>query len=257
MVAERLPDRLADLLLAEEAEFQGVVFAAGADVVDEQVVLGDLVPLFGVVPVPPGVGDQEAVPVDQGVVDRDHPLVAVAGGGVLLEQFQPPPVEGLAIPHGLGKEAVEAGLVGGLGELVMDAQDGLPLGDEEPGQVLGEVAALALVSEEITVLSQGVLDDPGELDDPWHDQMLRSPTAPERMRAKRADFAYFDAAARQIAKPQYRLRCGFFSGGAPRVDRWRAFSRSVWTRSFRISRRWKTHALPSICSTPWSVWSSS
>src|SRR5512142_2667801 len=60
-------------------------------------------------------------------------------------------------------------LVGGLGELVMDAQDGLPLGDEEPGEVLGEVAALALVSEEITVLSQGVLDDPGELDDPWHD----------------------------------------------------------------------------------------
>jgi hypothetical protein len=132
--------------------------AAGADVGAEEGVLGDLVPLFGVVAVPSGVGDQQAVPVDQGVVDRDDPLVALAGGGVLLEQFQPPPVEGLDLAHGLGEEAVEAGLVGGLGELVMDAQDGLPLGDEEPGEVRGEVATLALVGEEIPVLSQGVLE---------------------------------------------------------------------------------------------------
>jgi hypothetical protein len=51
MVTERLLQRLADLLLAEEAELQGIVFAAGADVVDEEVVRGDLVPLLGVVPV--------------------------------------------------------------------------------------------------------------------------------------------------------------------------------------------------------------
>ena len=58
MVAERFPHRLADVLLAEEAELQGVMLAAGADVVDEEVVLGDLVPLLGVVPEPAGVGDQ-------------------------------------------------------------------------------------------------------------------------------------------------------------------------------------------------------
>ena len=41
-----LLEGFADLLLAEEAEFQRVVFAAGANVVDEEVVLGDLVPFL-------------------------------------------------------------------------------------------------------------------------------------------------------------------------------------------------------------------
>ena len=191
MVAERLLDRLADLLLAEEAELQRVVLAAGADVVDEEVVLGDLVPLLGMVPEPSGVGDQLAVPVDEGVVDGDDALVAVAGGRVLLEPFQSPLVEGLDVPAGLGEEAVEAGLIGGLGELVMDSEDGLPLGDEESGEVLGEVAALALVGEEIAVLVQGILDELGEFDDPWHDEMLRSPTAPEQIRGETERFCLF------------------------------------------------------------------
>jgi hypothetical protein len=52
------------------------------------------------------------------------------------------------------------------------------------GLILGEVAALTLVGEEVTVLSQGVLDKLGKLDDPWHNQMLRSPTAPERIEGK-------------------------------------------------------------------------
>ena len=100
VVAERLLQGLADLLLAEEAELQGIVLAAGADVVGEEVVLGDLVPLLGVVPEPAGVGDQLAVAVDQGVVDGDDALVAVARGRVLLQQFQPSLVERLDVPVG-------------------------------------------------------------------------------------------------------------------------------------------------------------
>ena len=182
---------VADLLLAEEAELQRVVLAAGADVVDEEVVLGDLVPLLGVVPEPAGVGDQHPVAVDQGVVDGDDALVAVASGGVLLEQVQAPAVEVVDVPRGLGEEAVEAGLVGGPGELAMDAEDGLPLGDEEAGEVLGEVAALALVGEEVAVLGQGVLDELGELDDSWHEQMLRSPTAPGQIGFKTGRLCLF------------------------------------------------------------------
>ena len=98
MVAERLLEGFADLLLAEEAEFQRVVFAAGANVVDEEVVLGDLVPFLGVIPEPAGVGDQLAVPVDQGVVDGDDAVVAIAGERVLLEPFQSSLVERLDIP---------------------------------------------------------------------------------------------------------------------------------------------------------------
>ncbi len=78
MVAERFLQSFADLLLAKEAEFQGVVLTADADVVDEEVILSDFVPLLGVIPVPTGVGDQQAVPVDQGVVDGDYAVVTVA-----------------------------------------------------------------------------------------------------------------------------------------------------------------------------------
>ena len=116
MVAERLLEGFADLLLAEEAEFQRVVFAAGANVVDEEVVLGDLVPFLGVIPEPAGVGDQLAVPVDQGVVDGDDAVVAIAGERVLLEPFQSSLVERLDIPGDLGHEPVETGLIGGLGK---------------------------------------------------------------------------------------------------------------------------------------------
>ncbi len=167
------------------------MLAGGADVVDEQVVLGDLVPLLGVVPVPPGVGDQQAVPVDQGVVDGDDALVAVAGGRVHLEQFQASAVEVVDVPHGLREEAVEARLIGGLSELIMDTEDGLPLGDEEPGEVLGEVAALALIGEEVGVPGQGVPDELGVLDNSWHEQMLRSPTAPEPIRGEMGRFYLF------------------------------------------------------------------
>jgi len=205
MVAERLLDRLADLLFAKEAEFQGVVLAGGADVVDEEVVLGDLVPLLGVVPVPPGIGDQHPVPVDEGVVDGDDALVAVAGGRIFLERLQPPIVEGLGVPPGVGEVAIEAGLIGGPCELVVDAQDGLPLGDEEPGEVFGEVATLAFVGEEVAVLSQGILDQLGEFDDPRHDRMLRSPKAPERFGVETSRFCLFYHPRRTVCKTPDRI----------------------------------------------------
>ena len=121
--------------------------------------------------------------VDQGIVDGDDALVAVAGRGVFLEEFQAALVERLDVPVGVGEEAVEAGLVGGLGELPVDAEDVLAVGDEQAGEVLGEVAALGLVGEEVAVL-EGFLNDLGELDDASHEQMLRTPFAPGENRSK-------------------------------------------------------------------------
>jgi hypothetical protein len=88
-------------------------------------------------------------------------------------------------------DAYEAGLVGGVCELVMDAQDGLPLGDDQAREVFGEVAALTLVGEEVAVLGQSLLDEPGELDDAWHDRMPRSPTAPEQIEGKAGRITLF------------------------------------------------------------------
>jgi hypothetical protein len=191
LVAERFLQRLADLLLAEEAELSRVVLAAGADVIEEQGVLGDLVRLLGVIPVPSGIGKEQAVPIDHGVVDGDDARIAGAGEGILLEPLQASLVEGLGIPDGLGEVAIEAGLIGGPGELVRDPEDRLALGNDQSGQVLGAVAALALVGEEVTGVGQGVLDQLGKLNNPWQDPRLRSPTAPERIEGKTGSLYLF------------------------------------------------------------------
>ena len=76
---------LTEFFLAKAAELQRIVLAAGADVVDEQVVMGDLIPLFGVIPEPADIRDQHPVMVDQRIVDGDNALVAVPGDGILLQ----------------------------------------------------------------------------------------------------------------------------------------------------------------------------
>ena len=149
------------------------MLAAGADVVGEEIVVGDLVSLLDVVPEPTGIGDQQAVAVDQSVVDRDHPLLAIAGAGLVLEEFQAALIQGLDVPGGLGQEAIETGLVGGLGEFSMDAQDGLALSDHQSGEVFGEMAPLGLIGEQVPKLIEGVVNDRREVDDGWHDQVLR------------------------------------------------------------------------------------
>ena len=73
----------------------------------------------------------------------------------------------------------------------IDPEDGLALGDHQSGEVLGEMPALAFVGEEVAVLGHGVLNHRGEFDDPWHDQMLRSPTAPEAIRVEMSRFYLF------------------------------------------------------------------
>ena len=162
------------------------------NVVDEEVVLGDLVPFLGVIPERAGVGDQLAVPVDQGVVDGDDAVVAIAGERVLLEPFQSSLVERLDIPGDLGHEPVETGLIGGLGELVMDSQDGLPLCDEESGEVFGEVAALTLVGAEIAVLVEGT-ERPWGFDDPGMTICSAVQLRQSQSEEKWSGFTYFNA----------------------------------------------------------------
>src|SRR5262245_33693740 len=78
------------ILLAEATEFQGIVLARRTDVVGNQIVM-----------------------VDQRVINRDHTMRGVVGGGVALQEVQAPLVERLFIPLNLSNPAVETGLVGG------------------------------------------------------------------------------------------------------------------------------------------------
>jgi len=163
----------AGLFLDEPAELQRVVLAGGADVVDDQVVVGDLVPLLGVIPEPAGVLDELAVVVDQGIVQGNNPLGAVAGGGVLLPLGQPGLVEPPGVPEALGRDpAIEARLIGGDGKLAVDARNVLPVGHQQPGQVFGKMLAFGFVLKELPELGQGLFDDGRIIDDCRHGRIL-------------------------------------------------------------------------------------
>src|SRR5438034_6948290 len=173
MVLEGSVARLALLTLLEAAEVQGVMFARGADVVGDQVVVGNLVALRGVVPEPADVVNQLAGVVDQGVVQGNGAVVAVAGVGVFLQQVKPPLVEGLDVPGFVVDKAVEAGRVGGAGELGVDASDRLAGSDKQASQVLGEVAALRLIVEQVAEVLQGFLNHLREVYDAGHGSTSR------------------------------------------------------------------------------------
>src|SRR5215210_4061024 len=123
---------------AKAAKVQGIMLAAGADIVDEQVILSDLVTLLGVVPEIAGIGDEQACVIDQSIVDGDDTLVRIAASRITLQEVETAIVEGFAIPVSLSQEAIEARLIGGLSEFGVDAQDVFALGDEQAGEVFAE-----------------------------------------------------------------------------------------------------------------------
>ena len=154
----------------------------------------------------------------------------------MLELVQPSLIQGLDIPGSLGEEAIEAGLIGGPGELVVDTQDGLAVGDHQPGEILGEVTTLGLVREEVAEVVEGVEDQLGEFDDPWHDRMLRDPTAPEPIRQKPTRFAYFTNVVGWFAKDQLPR--------SPISTRW------PWNRSWPTCSRRPAQAGPEDAGRP-------
>src|SRR5262245_27073806 len=92
------------VLLAETAELQGIVFAAGADIVNKDVIVGDLVAFLGMVPEPTSVLDQLALVVDERIVEGDDPLVTVARSWVLLQEVETALIKQLRVPVGVGEE---------------------------------------------------------------------------------------------------------------------------------------------------------
>ena len=158
----------AGLLLAEAAELQWVVLAGGTDVVGDQVIMGDQMTLFGMIPEPAGIFNQLAVVVDQCVIDRDDAVGGIACGRVVLQEREPALVEGGVIPVDLSNPAVQAGLVGGDGKLTIDATHSFAFSDEQAGQILREMPTLRLVGKQICVLGQEILYDRREFHNRWH-----------------------------------------------------------------------------------------
>ena len=65
-------------------------------------------------------------------------------------------------------EAMEAGLVRGVRKLTVEARDVLACGDEQAGELVGEVAALGFVGQQVAELLERFLNDGGEVDDAGH-----------------------------------------------------------------------------------------
>lgn len=130
---------IALLFLAEAAEVERIVLAGGVNVVGEQIVVRDQVPLVGVVPEPTGILDQLAVVVDERVVDGNRAVVAIARLRVVLQPLEAVGIDVVGLPWCLGQPAVEAGLVRAIGEFARDATDRLVLSNQQASKVLGEV----------------------------------------------------------------------------------------------------------------------
>src|ERR1700723_297990 len=106
--------------------------------------------------------------VNQSVVDGNDTLGAVAGRGFLLQEAEAAVVELADVPGGLGEEAVEAGLVRGLGKLAVDATDVLAFGPEQTGEVFSEMATLRFVGQQVAEVPESLFDHCGEVDDTGH-----------------------------------------------------------------------------------------
>src|SRR5437016_2832314 len=74
MVLERNLRTLAKVLLLKTTELQRIMLAAGANVIDNEIIVGDLITLLGMIPEPAHIRNEFAAMVDQGVVNRDDPL---------------------------------------------------------------------------------------------------------------------------------------------------------------------------------------
>ena len=173
VVIAKLDSLLLTLLTLDEAiELQGIVLLRGADVVDNQVVMGYLVPLFGVIPEIADVLDKLAGVIDQYIVDGDDPVHAETGIGAFLQPCDASEVQCFLIPIGLCDPAIEARLVAGDGEFAVDGRDVLLTGDDQPGEVFSEMPSLRLVGEEWGEFVQDFLDDRRKLYNSRHGAVL-------------------------------------------------------------------------------------
>jgi len=160
------------LLFDELVKIQWIMLAGRTDVVGNDIVMGNLVSLFSMIPEAAGVLNVFAVVINQGIVDGNNALRAVTGIRAFLEPGQTFQVKGLFIPVAAGYPAVQAGLVRGDGKFPVDGRDVFLVGDHQAGQVLGEMAAFGFIGEQIPQAAEGFLDDDWKFNDSWHRNIL-------------------------------------------------------------------------------------
>jgi len=89
-------------------------------------------------------------------------------------------LENLDIPIRASEEAIEAGLIGSCGELAIGTKDDFALDNHQAVEILSEMPALTLNGEDLTVMGDCVVHDLREFENPWHEQRLHHPCAPDQ-----------------------------------------------------------------------------
>lgn len=77
---------LAGFSFAEAAAFERVMFARGADVVDDQIVVRNEMAFVGMIPEISDILDELSVMADEDIIKGDDPLLRISGRRVALEQ---------------------------------------------------------------------------------------------------------------------------------------------------------------------------
>ena len=173
VIAEFLLQLNAGFLLDESAELQRIMFAVGTDVMGDQIIVSDFIPLLGMIPEPADVVDELAVMIDQRVVDGDDALYTVRSGRIFLQPGEAGVIELFDIPEAVaGDPSVETGLIGRESEEAIDVGDIFPVRNEQPGKIFSEMLPFRLVFEERAELNESFFDDARKIDDSRHRWIL-------------------------------------------------------------------------------------
>jgi len=156
------------LFLDEASELKRIMFSGSADIIGDEVVVGNLETLLGMIPERTDIFNECANMVDEDIIKGNNTLIAVGGRRVFLQPSQAFGIEFFDIPVGSGNPAIQTGLVGGNGKLAVDARNVFMISDKQTGEILGEMNLFRLVCEQVAELSQSFFDDGWEFDDRRH-----------------------------------------------------------------------------------------
>jgi len=162
------------VFLLKSPPLDGVVRSKRGDIVGDEVVVRDLVALFGMIPQPAHILDELSGMTHQNVVDGDHSFWVVPCGLIILKYLKPSVIEGMNIPLDIREPAIEAGLVRSTDKLMADPANGLLFRDHESRKIIGKMTLFRLIDKQITKLLHGFPDDRGILDNCRHEGILLS-----------------------------------------------------------------------------------
>ena len=158
------------ILFLESSKIERIMFSVLINVIDEQIIVSDLVSLFGMVPKPTDVFDELSVVIDEYIVDGDGGERMIHDVALFAKPIDPPIVKFVFIPIDFGQKAIEAGLIAGADDFIGDTGNGFIVPDHETGEIIGEVIALALILEKVSELIESFFDDFRTFNDSGHDE---------------------------------------------------------------------------------------